>query len=298
MRDVIIIGAGPAGITAGIYAAWQQLDALIISKEIGGQMATKAVPIENYPALKEISSTELIGRFQQHLEELDVNIQMEEVSHIDEKDSHFVIKTEEEELESKAVIIATGADPRPLEVPGEKKLIGQGVSYCAICDGPIYKGKKVAVVGGGDAGFESALFLSKYAEQVTILESLPEVSASALNQKRVKDKESVDVVTDAQLKEIKGEELVESVVYEKESEKELDVKAVFIEIGRQPATSFVNDLVEFDEKDEIVVDRDNGATKTEGLFAAGDVTDVKFKQIVIAAGQGAKAALGVHQYLL
>ncbi len=162
---------------------------------------------------------------------------------------------------------------------------------------PFTKEKKVAVVGGGDAGFESALFLSKYAEQVTILESLPEVNASSLNQRRVKDKESVDVVTDAQLKEIKGEELVESVVYEKESEKELDVKAVFIEIGRQPATSFVNDLVEFSEKDEIVVDRDNGATKTEGLFAAGDVTDVKFKQIVIAAGQGAKAALGVHQYL-
>ncbi|MEF8847060.1 MAG: FAD-dependent oxidoreductase [Candidatus Paceibacterota bacterium] len=300
MRDLIIIGAGPAGISAGIYAAWQQLDTLIVSKEIGGQIATKAVPIENYPGLKEIPSTDLIGRLQQHLEKFDVEIKMEEVNEINKQDSHFIIQTDKEELEAKSVIIATGADPRPLEVPGEKKLIGQGVSYCAVCDGPVYKGEEVVVAGGGNAGFETALFLSKYVKHVTILEFLPEVKADKINQQRIERKDSVEVITNAELKEIKGEEFVESVVYEdreSEEEKELEVKAIFIEIGRQPATAFVNDLVEFNEEDEIIVDRDNGATKTEGLFAAGDVTNVKFKQIVIAAGQGAKAALGVHQYL-
>lgn len=300
MRDLIIIGAGPAGITAGIYAGWQQLDTLIFSKEVGGQVSTKPVPIENYPGLKGVSSTELVGRFQDHLEEFDTELKLEEVTEINKKDSHFLVETQSDELQAKAVIIATGADPRPLEVSGEKEFIGQGVSYCAICDGPVYKGEKVVVAGGGDAGFESALFLSQYVEQVTILEYLPEVNASEANQRKVENKKPVDVITNAELKKIEGEEYVESVVYEdRESgeKKQLDVKAVFIEVGRQPATSFVNELVEFNEKDEIIVDRDNGATKTEGLFAAGDVTDVKFKQIVIATGQGCKAALGVHQYL-
>lgn len=300
MRDLIIIGAGPAGMSAGIYASWQQLDTLIVSKEIGGQIAAKAVPIENYPALKKISSTELIGRFQEHLKHLDVEIKMEEVADIEKEDSYFTVQTQEEELQAKAVIIATGADPRPLEVPGEKKLIGKGVSYCAVCDGPVFKGEKVAVAGGGDAGFESALFLSKYAEQITILEYEPKVGASEANRRKVENKESIEVIANAELKEIKGEEMVDSVIYEdrnKGQEQELEVKAIFIEVGRQPATAFVNGLVEFNEHDEIIVDKDTGATETEGLFAAGDVTDVKFKQIVIAAGQGSKAALGAHQYL-
>lgn len=300
MRDLIIIGAGPAGMTAGIYAARQQLDTVIVSKEIGGQVAKKAVPIENYPGLKEIPSTDLIGKFQQHLGKFDVDIQMKEVEKINKKDSHFIVETEKDEVEAKSVVIATGADPRPLEVPGEKKLIGKGVSYCAVCEGPVYKGEKVVVVGGGDAGFESALFLSKYAEHVTILEYLLEVNASEINQTRVESKDSIEVKTNVEMEEIKGEEMVESVVYknrESEKEKELEVRAVFIEVGRQPATSFVNELVKFNEKDEIKVDRDTCMTKTEGLFAAGDVTNVKFKQIVIAAGEGAKAALGVYQYL-
>jgi len=300
MRDLIIIGAGPAGMTAGIYASWQQLDTLVVSKEIGGQIALKAVPIENYPGFSKISSTELIGKFQEHLEKFNVEIKMEEVIEIEKEDGHFVLQTNEEKLEAKSVIIATGADPRPLEVPGEKRLIGQGVSYCAVCDGPIYKGEKVAVAGGGNAGFETALFLSKYAKEVTILEYLPEVNANSENQRKVESKDSVEVITNAKLKEIKGNKLVESVIYknrETEKEKEIDVSAIFIEIGRQPATSFVNELVDFNEEDEIIVDKDNCATKTEGLFAAGDVTNVKFKQIVIAAGQGTKAALGAHQYL-
>lgn len=287
-------------MTAGIYAAWQQLDIAIVSKEIGGQVAKKAVPIENYPALEKIPSTDLIGKFQQHLDKFDVDIKMKEIREINKKDSHFIVETKKDEMETKSVIIATGADPRPLEVPGEKKLIGKGVSYCAVCDGPVYKGEQVAVVGGGNAGFESALFLSKYTEHVTILEYLPEVNASEINQRRIENKNSVEVKTNVEMKKIKGEEMVESVVYEdRESgeEKKLEVKAVFVEVGRRPATSFVNELVEFNDEDEIMVDKDTGATKTEGLFAAGDVTDVKFKQIVIAAGEGAKAALGVHQYL-
>lgn len=262
-------------------------------------MTTKAVSIENYPGFSEISSTDLIGRFEQHLDNLGVEIELAEVREV-EKDSDFVVKTKESEFESKAVIIATGADPRPLEVPGEKKLIGRGVSYCAICDGPLYKDKKVVVVGGGDAGFESALFLSQYAADITILEYGSEVKAGSINRQRVDEKDSIEVRLNSDLKRIEGEEFVESIIYknrETEQEKEMEVEGVFIEIGRQPATSFVNELVEFNEKDEIKVDRDTCMTKTGGLFAAGDVTNVKFKQIVIAAGEGAKAALGAYQYL-
>lgn len=300
MRDLIIVGGGPAGITAGIYAARQQLDTLILTKKVGGQITTKAVPIENYPGFSEVESTKLVKRFEEQVKQLGADINYEEVAQINKQQQGFEVVTENGNFEAKTIIIATGADPRPLEVPGEKEFIGQGVSYCAVCDGPTFKGKEVAVAGGGNAGFETALFLSQYAEKITILEYLPEVQADSVNQKEVNKKDSIEIVTNVELKEIKGDDFVNSVIYENRKtgqEETLDLSAVFIEVGRQPATSFVSDLVEFNEKDEIKVNQDTGATQTPGLFAAGDVTNVKFKQIVIAAGQGAKAALGANQYL-
>ncbi len=299
--DLIIIGGGPAGISAGIYAARQRLKTLLITKSFGGQMTRKAVEIENYPGFKKISGLDLIEKFVSHLKSQKIEISQGSVAKVEKKGKGFSILTKKKKRYiSKAVIIASGADPRPLEVPGEKKFIGKGVSYCVTCDGPMYTGKEVVVVGGGNAGFEAAISLSSYAKKIYILEFGDKVKADVDNQLRIKETGNIEVITSAALKKIQGQAFVESIVYQDRKSKKLNtlrVKGVFVEIGSQPATFFVKGLVEFNKKDEIVVDAKTSQTKTAGLFSAGDVGDVAFKQIVIAAGQGAKAALSVDKYL-
>lgn len=308
MFDLIIIGAGPAGITAGIYAARQQLKTLLFTKQFGGQMARKAVDIENYPGFDRISGQHLIARFEQHLRKLPetgsraIKIEMEEVVKIKKAGEVFLVLTEsKKQFQSKAVLVASGADPRPLEVPGEKEFLGRGVSYCTVCDGPIFVGKTVAVIGGGNSGFEAAIFLSKSAKKVYILECGLSPAADAENQELAQKSGKIETITDAVLKEIKGKQFVEEIIYEKNENTSrfitLRADGVFVEIGSVPATSFVKGLVEFNQRDEIKIDPDTGTTITPGLFAAGDVTEVRVKQIVVAAGQGAKAALAAYDYL-
>ena len=198
------------------------------------------------------------------------------------------------------MIIASGADPRPLEVPGEKEFLGRGVSYCVTCDGPLFEGKTVAVIGGGNSAFEAAIFLVKLARKIYILEYGENVRADAENQERVKKTGKVEIITNAQVMKIQGKQFVNSLIYEDRKtgkEKKLLVEGVFIEIGSQPATSFVKDLVDFNERDEIVVEFETSQTKTPGLFAAGDCNVGKFKQIITACGEGAKASLAVYDYL-
>lgn len=299
--DTVIIGGGPAGITAGIYASRLGMKAIIISKELGGQLTRKSVLIENYPGLGKISGAELIQKFYSHLKEFNVPLVSGIVSKVEKEGDIFKVETEGKKTYlGKTVIVASGADPRPLEVPGEKEFIGRGVSYCAVCDGPFYKDKTVVVVGGGDAGFEAAIALSEWAKKIYILEFNPEVKADQTNQKRVKETGKVEVITNAALKKVNGHQTVESIEYEdrKTGEiKELKVDGVFVEIGSQPANFFLRGLVDFSERDEIIIDPWTCATKTPGLFAAGDVTNVKEKQIVIACGEGAKAALFAYRYL-
>ncbi|XOB40703.1 MAG: NAD(P)/FAD-dependent oxidoreductase [Candidatus Nealsonbacteria bacterium] len=299
--DLIIIGGGPAGMTAGIYAARQRLKTLLISKDFGGQMAKKAVAIENYPGFEEISGLDLIKRFEKHLRKQTIDIERDEVAKMKKIDNSFFIWTSNKnKFESKTVIIASGSDPRPLEVPGEKEFIGKGVSYCAVCDGPLFSGKEVAVIGGGNSGFETAQFLNSIAKKIYILEYGSEVKADSKNQEIVKKGGKTEIITNVLLKEIKGDTFVNSIVYQDRKTKEdktLSVEGIFVEIGSQPATSFIKDLVDFNEKDEIKIDPETCQTKTPGLFAAGDVTAGRFKQIVIAAGQGSKAALSVFDYL-
>jgi NADH-dependent peroxiredoxin subunit F len=185
-------------------------------------------------------------------------------------------------------------------VPGEKEFIGKGVSYCTVCDGPLFSDKVVAVVGGGDAGFEAGLALAKYAAKIYILEFSPEIKADEDNKELIKKSGKIEVITNAALKEIKGKDFVNNVIYEDRQSKKmitLTVGGIFVEIGSIPATKFVKDLVEFNERDEIVVDPKTNMTKTPGLFAAGDVTDIRYKQIVVAAGQGCQAALSIADYL-
>jgi len=299
--DLIIIGGGPAGITAGIYAARQKLNTLLITKSFGGQIARKAVGIENYPGFEEISGLDLIKKFEKHLRKQKIDIERDGVRKVKKIGEKFLVQTTgKNTFEAKAVIISSGADPRPLEVPGEKKFIGKGVSYCTTCDGPLFANKEVAVVGGGNAGFEAAIFLAKFAKKIYILEYSEKISADVENQERVKKIGKIEVITNVQPKEIKGEKFVNSLVYlNRKTGKEVNlaVEGIFIEIGTQPATSFVKGLVEFNEKDEIKVDPFTGQTSCSGLFAAGDADNVSYKQIVIAAGEGAKTALSAYAYL-
>jgi alkyl hydroperoxide reductase subunit F len=301
MYDLIIIGGGPAGISAGIYSARQRLKVLLIAKDFGGQMARKAVAIENYPGFEEISGLELVQRFEKHLRKQKIDIKRDEVAKLEKIGEEFSILTKSRnKFNSKAVIIASGGDPRPLEVPGEKEFIGRGVSYCSLCDGPFFSNKNIAIIGGGNSAFETAISLSNIAKKIYILETGPEIKADAENQEKAKKAEKVEIITKATLKEIKGKEFVDSIVYQKGKTGEnitLAVEGVFVEIGSQPATSFIKDLVEFNEKDEIKVDFETFQTKTPGLFAAGDVNIGKYKQIVTACGEGTKAALAAYDYL-
>ena len=316
MYDLIIIGGGPAGITAGIYGARQRLNTLLITKDFGGQVARKAVSIENYPGFEEISGQQLIQRFEKHLRRQKIDIERDEAMQLKKLNNHFIVFTgNKNKFESKTVIIASGADPRPLEIPGEKEFLGRGLSYCCVCDGPLFPDKTAAVIGGGNTGFEAAIFLSKIAKKIYILETGPEVKANKENQERVKETGKIEIITNAFPKEIRGEQFVNSLIYEDRKTGKtitLLLEGIFVEIGSQPATSFTRaiakggdeqssatakGLVDFNERDEIKVEFETYQTKTPGLFAAGDVNVGKFKQIITAAGEGAKAALAAYDYL-
>ena len=299
--ELIIIGGGPAGMTAGIYAARQKLNTLLITKDFGGQVSLKAVAIENYPGFYRISGEELIQKFENHLKKQKIDIEMDEVIKLTKTDSKFLVLTKKKKkIETKAIIVASGADPRPLEVAGEKKFIGKGVSYCVTCDGPLFEDKTVAIVGGGNAGFEAAIFLAKYAKKIYILEYAPNIMADETSQGKVKKTGKVEIITQVALQEIKGKEFVDSVVYQDMGTKKISkllVDGVFVEIGSQPATSFLRDLVDFNKRDEIKVDFETYQTKTPGLFAVGDVNIGKSKQIVTACGEGSKAAIAAYDYI-
>jgi len=292
--DLIIIGGGPAGITAGIYSARQRMKALLLAKSFGGQMVHKAVEIENYPGFEKISSIELIDRFEKHVRSRDIEIKNEKVVDLS-KEEFFNVSIEGGEVfQSRAVIIATGAEPRRLNIKGEKEFLGRGLSYCPTCDGPLFSKKKVAVIGGGEAGFEAALFLKKYASEVTILERGEKFSASLEIQEKAK-KEGIRAILKAEIKEIKGKDFVEEISYNNES---IAVQGVFVQVGHVPDASFAKKLVDANDKGEIITDPETYETRTKGLFAAGDINNGRMKQIVIACGEGAQAALFAYNYLM
>ena len=299
--DLIIIGGGPAGATAGIYAGRQRLKTLLIAKDFGGQVAKKAVMIENYPGFKGISGMDLIQKFIDQLKEQEVEIKKEEVAKVGKKgDIFFVLTKDKNEYEAAAVILASGSDPRPLEVPGEKEFLGRGLSYCVTCDGPVFKDKNIAVIGGGNAGFEAGIFMLNYAKKIYILEFSSAPKADMKNQETAKKSGKIEIITNACLKKIEGGRFVKSIVYQDtktKEEKKLSVEGIFVEIGYHPATSYIKGLVDFNEKDEIKVEFETYQTKTPGLFAAGDVNTGKFKQITTACGEGAKAALAAYNFI-
>jgi thioredoxin-disulfide reductase len=300
MYDTIIIGSGPAGLTAAIYATRRELKTLVIGRDLGGQLIW-AGDIENYPGFININNFDLIMKFKDQVVNAGVEINNSEVNKIEKQaDNTFRILTNKEEFRAKTIIITIGLSPRRLAVPGEIELNGKGVSYCANCDGPLYRNKEVAVIGAGNSAFDAAEVLSKIAKKVYLLSHSDKFKAFDSLIEEVKSRNNIEIVVNANIKEIIGKERVEKVVIADKDTlnvREINIDGVFIEIGRIAATDLVADLVDRDKNMQIIANN-RGETKTAGVYAAGDVTNIsEFKQISIATGQATIAALAAYQYL-
>jgi len=297
--DLIIIGSGPAGLTAAIFSTRREMKTLIIGKELGGQVVW-ASEIENYPGFKKISNFEFIERLHDQALSFGAELKTAEMVRLEKlADETFKIYTGKEEFLAKTVVLTIGLSPRRLAVAGEVELGGHGVSYCANCDGPLFRGKTVAVIGGGNSAFDSAEMLSKIADQVYLIHRNQNFKAFESLITEVKERKNITILADTVVKEIVGDSKVEKIVYETidGKTKEVSVDGVFIEIGRIAHTDVVADLVNRDDRLQIEVSN-LMETKTPGLFAAGDVTDKsEYKQITVAIGQATTAALSAYKYL-
>jgi len=299
MYELMIIGGGPAGLAASIYAARKKLKTLLISGDIGGQINT-TLGIENYLGYQFIEGPELINKFETQVSQFPIDQKIgDKVSRLEKIEGGFEAVTEVgDRYQAKAAILATGKKPRKLDVPGETELAGRGVTYCAICDGPVFAGQKVVVVGGGNSALEAALDMVKIAEHVDLV-SLTPLTGDPILIDQLAGAKNLTIFTEYQTQEIKGQDFVEGVrIKDLKSgeERHLEVTGVFIEIGLVPNSDVVKGLVELNKWGEVPVTPTNETT-VPGLYAAGDVTDVPEKQIIVAAGEGAKAALRAHRYL-
>ena len=301
MYDLIIIGAGPAGMTAAIYAARRKINFLIISMDVGGQM-TWSSEVKNYPGTTSLTGIELSNNFQEHMKEYNIKVKSEEILKLTKRGKTCVVKTKNNKYESKTVIITTGKKPKKLGIPGEEEFLGKGVNYCATCDAPLFKGKTVAVVGGGNSGLEAVLFLEKYAKKVYLLEVNEKLAGEAYLRDKVLTSKKISVITGAKVQEIKGDKFVNSINIDKKGKREtLKIDGVFVEIGLITAANFTD--VKKNKWGEIKLFRgtkthNENLTSVPGIFAAGDCTDIPAKQIVAAAGDGCKAALASFDYIL
>ncbi|MEZ0343335.1 MAG: thioredoxin-disulfide reductase [Caldimicrobium sp.] len=299
--DIIIVGAGPAGLTACLYACRSLLKVLLLDKgPVGGQVIYTDL-IENYPGFPEgISGYELIERFQKQLEPYKYEFLQEEALDLKvEGDLKEVNLSSGKVVKGKAVILAIGAKPRKLGIPGELEFTGKGVSYCAICDGPFFKGEVVAVVGGGNTALQEALHLTKYASKVYLIHRREAFRATPILQERVKKNPKIEIIVPAVVEEIQGKDKVERIIYKdlKTNErKELSLSGIFIFIGFEPQTDWLKGKVELDEAGFIKVDREMRTT-VPGIFACGDCISKKFRQIINACGEGAVAALNAEEYI-
>jgi thioredoxin reductase (NADPH) len=313
--DVIIIGGASAGLSAALYASRQGLNTLLITKDIGGQ-ALLTNDIENYPAFDHIGGYELMTKFEEQARSFGTKFAYEEVTSIVEgrqegeegnnnkpTKNYFKIKTSDNsEYLASAIILAFGKTPRDLNVPGEQQLKGKGVSYCAVCDGPLFKQKRVAVVGIGDPSLDAALFLKGIASKIYIIHQTNTPIGTEETIRLLQSENNVSFIPNSIVKAINGTSKVESLTVtdakttSSSSESKLNIDGVFVEMGYIAKTDFVKDLVQLNNSNEIIVDK-YCATSRQGIFAAGDVTDVPYKQAVISAGQGSIAALSAYNYI-
>ncbi len=296
MYDLIIIGAGPAGITASVYAARKRMSLLVITKDIGGQAAISG-DIENYTGYQFITGPNLAAKFEEHMRKYDITLkENEEVLELKKIGDNILVKTNKGAYEARTAIIASGKKSRELNVPGEREFKNKGLTYCATCDGPLFSGKDVAVIGGGNSALDAALQLIKIAKHVYIINITSSVGGDAIMREKVEASKNVTVLNNSQVTAIVGERMVSGIKIRREGkEEQLVLQGIFVEIGLIPNSDFANE-VEKNQFGEIKVNSCN-ETNIPGIFAAGDVTDVPEKQIIIAAGEGSKAALSAFRYL-
>ena len=298
--DVIIIGSGPAGYTAGIYTSRGKLKTLIISGSLpGGQLMTTS-EVENYPGFPNgIFGPELMMNMRQQAERFGSIIVDDEVIKVNFKETPFFVKTYSKEYLSKSIIVCTGASPRKLGILGEEEYGGRGVSYCATCDGPFFKGEDIVVVGGGDTALEEATFLTKFGKSVKIIHRRDSLKGSKILQEKSFANPKIKFLWNSIITKISGDKKISKIFIKNvnnQEEKELDVGGLFIAIGHEPNTKLFKDQLELDEHGYILL-RENTKTSVDGVFAAGDVHDFHYRQAVTAAGYGCMAALDVEKWL-
>ncbi len=301
LQDVTVIGGGPAGISAAIYAARKGLKVTVIADRIGGQVKD-TMAIENLISVPQTTGPELSGALLQHLREYDITLKEHlRVNDIESGDIKHLTLSSGERIDTRTLIVATGARWRELGVPGEKENIGNGVAYCPHCDGPFFKGKDVAVIGGGNSGIEAALDLAGIVKSVTVFEFLPELKADQVLVEQAERRDNITILKNVATKEILASEgKVSAIEYQDRASdevKQVELAGVFVQIGLVPNSQPVKELVEVTPHGEIVVDA-KGQTSVDGIFACGDVTTVPYKQIIISMGEGAKAALAAFEYLM
>ncbi len=298
--DVLVVGGGPAGASAAVYAARKGIRTGIVAERFGGQVMD-TMGIENLIGTKYTEGPKLVAQLEEHVKEYAVDVMnLQRAKKIEKKDLIEIELESGAKLKSKTVIISTGARWRNLGVPGEAEFKNKGVAYCPHCDGPLFKGKHVAVIGGGNSGVEAAIDLAGIVGHVTVFEFMPELKADAVLQKRLLSLPNVTVHKNVQVKEITGVDKVNGIKYierDTNTEQHLSLDGVFVQIGLVPNTDWIGDTLERTRFGEIVVDG-HGATDMPGVFAAGDCTNVPYKQIIISMGSGANAALGAFDYLI
>lgn len=298
--DLIIIGAGPAGLTAGIYGARAGLQTVILERALPGGLAATTDYIENYPGFPDgIKGMELTEKMKKQAQHFGVEIIGSEVVSLVKKEHITVVKTSARSFETVAVIIATGTVPKKLNIPGEDKLRGRGISYCATCDGPLFKGRQIAVIGCGNSGLQEGKFLLNFARHITFIEFLPHMTADKILQNRLGQKPKVNFLLNHELLSINGKERVEAITVKDrvvKNKKTIEVSGVFIYAGLVPKSDFVKGIVKVDSKGFIVTS-DKLETSLPGVFAAGDICAQAVRQVVTACAQGAAAAINAYHYI-
>ncbi len=302
MFDLIVIGGGPAGVAAGVYAARKKIKTLIIAGTFGGQSFVSA-DIQNWIGTKSVSGFDFSKMLEDHLraqEDIEI-VDGDLVEKVEKKDGGFAVTTKSgKSFDTKTVLVCSGSRRRKLNIPGEAELDGRGVAYCSTCDAPIFKNKRVAVVGGGNAGLEAVVDLIPYASHITLLEFADSLKGDPVTQERIKKEQKIEIITMAKTAEVVGDKFVTSLKYEDRNTsevKEIQLDGVFVEIGSLPNADSVKGLVELNGYGEIIVDHKTQQSSLEGIWAAGDVSDVIYKQNNVSAGDAVKAILNIYDYL-
>lgn len=299
--DLMIIGGGPAGFSSAIYAARANLDMLLLEDKILGGQVRNSYTIENYPGFKKVSGSELADLMQQQAEELGAKIdEFDVIERVDFSGDELIVETGDYIYKPEAVIIATGASPKKLPIPNEEKFSGKGVHYCAVCDGAMYKDKVVAVIGGGNAALEEALFLSKFASKVYIIRRYDYFKGEKVTLEDVENNPKIEILYNEDLVNVEGNNFVEKAIIRNtkdNSEREIELEAVFGYIGTEPKTELFKDYINLSKGGYIITD-ENMKTNVKGVFAAGDVREKEFRQITTAVADGTIASLAAEKYIV